>query len=253
MNRTGADQRDADGPDGAFVAAYERNQARNRLFAWLHGLRFRHALRVIDAAAAALEGRPVRVVDIGCGQARLFSLLEGRVPVTYTGIELRADFVAAATARHGESPGFAIRRGRAADLLADTAPADVVVALETLEHMSAEEAARTLDAVAAIAPRRFVCSVPVEVGPIVWIKNAGSLMTGYVRHQEYRWRDTFWAGLGRLDRVPPHARGHRGFDWRRLTEQIEPRFRMRAVRRFPFTWLPAGLATSVFIDAEPRV
>lgn len=83
--------------------------------------------------------------------------------------------------------------------------ADIIVALETFEHIPEHDVVRIVEAVAASKPRLFVCSVPVEVGPAIWLKNVGSLVTGYMRHKEYRWSETFWAGLYQLDRLPPHG------------------------------------------------
>lgn len=46
--------------------------------------------------------------------------------------------------------------------------------------------------------------MPVEIGPAVWFKKIASMVTGYMRHTEYTWIETFWAGLGKLDKLPTH-------------------------------------------------
>jgi hypothetical protein len=130
--------------------------------------------------------------------------------------------------------------------------ADVLVAMETCEHIPEHDVVRIIEAVAAARPAVFVCSVPVEIGPSIWLKNVGSLVTGYMRHREYRWAETFWAGFYQLDRLPPHDTGHKGFDWRWLAQTIRHNMRVVEVRRFPFGFLPAAIAFSVFMIAEPR-
>ncbi len=130
--------------------------------------------------------------------------------------------------------------------------ADIIVALETLEHIPEPTVVRLIELVAAAHPQLFVSSVPVEIGPAVWLKNVGSLLTGYSRHRDYRWSETFWAGLYQLDRLPPHHLDHRGFDWRWLEQTIRHNMRIVETRRFPFQWLPAALSFSVFFVAEPR-
>ena len=111
---------------------------------------------------------------------------------------------------------------------------------------------RIVENIARQRPRLFVCSVPVEVGPIIWIKNVGSWLMGYLRHTEYRWHETLWAGLYQLDRLPPHGTGHKGFDWRWLAQTIRHNLRIVEFRRLPARLLPAGLSTSVFFVARPR-
>jgi hypothetical protein len=75
---------------------------------------------------------------------------------------------------------------------------------------------------------------------------------GYTRQNEYTWRETFWAGLGKLDRIRRHGTGHCGFDWRWLAQTIRHNLEITEVRRFPFGVLPVALSSSVFFVAEPR-
>jgi len=127
---------------------------------------------------------------------------------------------------------------------------DVIVALETFEHIDRPEVLTILAAIAKMAPRRFICSVPVEVGPAVAFKNLASALIGYIRHRDYTWRDTFWASVYRLDKVPVHNRRHIGFDWRWLAYSV--RLFLPAMRRhnLPFWFLPAALSNSVLLVAD---
>lgn len=140
----------------------------------------------------------------------------------------------------------------AANALATLEHTDIIVALETLEQIPEHDVVRIVEAVAAAKPRLFVSSVPVEIGPAIWLKNVGSLVTGYMRHKEYRWSETFWAGLYQLDKLPPHDTGHKGFDWRWLAQTIRHNMKIKEIRRFPLSILPAAVAFSVFMIAEPR-
>jgi Methyltransferase domain len=152
-------------------------------------------------------------VEIGCAHAKLFSLLNERFEIDYTGIEIDPVFVDTAQSRYGNNMNFRVVLDSAVNALPHMTNADIVIAFETLEHIPEHEVVRITEAVASARPKLFVCSVPVEIGPAVWLKNVGSLLTGY--HTEYRWRETCWAGLYRLDRLPPHATDHKGFGWRR--------------------------------------
>jgi hypothetical protein len=125
---------------------------------------------------------------------------------------------------------------------------DVICAMETLEHIPRAEVTVLLDKIAARRPRpMFIASVPVETGPSIWLKNIGSAICGYSRHHEYSWSETFWAGLYRLDKLPPHGTSHKGFDWRWLHHEMTQRFSVR-VRKLPVVGLPAS---SVFFSAKP--
>lgn len=231
---------------------YETKQRFNFLVSYLHSFRYRNILALFSAAAREAGAKPIKVVEIGCAHAKLFSILNEQFDIDYTGIEINSEFVGAARSRYAHNPNFRVVHDSALNALANLKGADIVVALETCEHIPEHDVVRIIEAVAAARPRRFVCSVPVEIGPAIWLKNVGSLVTGYVRHKEYRWSETFWAGLYQLDRLPPHDTGHKGFDWRWLAQTIRHNMKIKEIRRFPFSILPAAIAFSVFIIAEPR-
>lgn len=191
-------------------------------------------------------------MEIGCAHAKLFSLLNERFEIDYTGIEIDPVFVETARSRYGNNLNFRVVLDSAVNALPHMRNADIVVALETLEHIPEHEVVRIIEAVAIAQPKLFVCSVPVEIGPAIWLKNIGSLLTGHMRHTEYRWRETFWAGLYQLDKLPPHAIGHKGFDWRWLAQTIRHNLRVTEIRKFPLRCLPAAFSFSVFVVAEPR-
>ena len=129
--------------------------------------------------------------------------------------------------------------------------ADIVFALETLEHVAEDRVVRIVETVChVVRPRLFVVSVPVEIGPTVWIKALGSRIMGYDRGAGYNAADLFWAGLGQLNRVRTHEHNHRGFNWRWLEQTIRYNAHLRETRSMPFAWLPRGLATNVMFIAE---
>lgn len=82
---------------------------------------------------------------------------------------------------------------------------DIFTGLESFEHIPEYIVPTLLRSISAKSPKIFACSVPVEVGPAIWIKNIGSKLMGYSRYKEYSWSETFWAGLYRLDKVSPHG------------------------------------------------
>jgi len=231
---------------------YETNQRFNFLVSWLHSFRYRNVLALFSTLAKVNLGRRIRVVEIGCAHAKLFSILNDRFQIDYTGIEVIPYFVETARLRYGQYPNFRVIHDSAENALAQLTNTDIVIALETFEHIPEHSVVRLTEAIAAAQPSLFVCSVPVEIGPAIWLKNVGSFLTGYMRHKEYSWRETFWAGLYQLDKLPPHGVGHKGFDWRWLAQTIRHNLKIREIRKFPFVFLPAAFAFSVFIVAERR-
>jgi len=231
---------------------YERNQRFNALVSWLHSYRYKNILAVFDQLAQSRQGEPIKVVEIGCAHAKLFDLLNDRYKIDYIGIELDDDSYSVAKQRHQHHANFTIIHDGAENRLPQLAGVDIVVALEAFEHIPEHVVVRIVEAVAQAEPKLLVCSVPVEVGPAIWFKNVGSWLTGYIRHREYTWAETFWAGLGMLDKLPPHGTGHKGFDWRWLAQTIRHNMKIREIRTFPLGFLPASLSTSVFFIAESR-
>jgi SAM-dependent methyltransferase len=231
---------------------FERNQRFNALVAWQHGRRYKTILKVFDRLAASAGGRPIRILDIGCAHAKLFALLNHRLKIDYTGVELQDELVKAARERYQGHSNFRIIQDPVENLIDKIGDVDVVVALETLEHIPEDVVVRLVEDIAKIRPKLFVSSVPVEIGPAVWFKNLSSLVSGYVRHRDYTWKETFWAGLGNLDKLPPHGTCHKGFDWRWLAQTIRHNFNLVETRKIPWNQLPVWLSTSVFLIAEPR-
>jgi len=241
---------------------YEKAQSFNALMGWVHSRRYQGIRRVFAELAREIPDRPLRVLEVGCAHAKLFGELNPSFNLDYTGIELREDFVTVARERYADKANCRIVQGSASEpgiltrqpfqgTAPGTAP-DIVVALETLEHIPERDAVRVIEGIAALRPRLFVCSVPVEIGPAIWMKNLSSLAMGYMRHREYTWAETFWAGLYQLDRLPPHGVEHKGFDWRWLAQTVRHNMRIIELRRYPLPFLPAGLSTSVFMIAVPR-
>jgi hypothetical protein len=233
---------------------YERKLKSKAIVRWLHSFRFKHLRAIVADLAEEVGERPVRIVEVGCAHAALFELLNPCFSIDYTGIEVSEESVRVARQRHGVNPNFRVIHDAAQDVLRTLDRPDLIVALETLEHIPTRQTVRIIEAVADLAPRLFVCSVPVEIGPIIWIKNVGSALIRYDRRGRFHWRafrQTFWAGAHQLDRVPTHTNGHMGFDWRWVGQTIRQEMKIRETRTLPFGFLPAGFATNVVFLAEP--
>lgn len=232
--------------------AYERNQNFNSLTRYLHSGRYKALLGAVGRLQKEIDGRLVRVLDIGCGPGSAAEPLLDAFTVDYTGIDYDPTFVEAARVAHGHRPHCRFVTADAADPSHYQADgADIVCALETFEHIPANRAVDIIENVCRIVrPRIFLVTVPVEVGPALWIKNWGSQLMGYDR-KSGNFRETFWAGLYQLDRVPTHKVSHQGFDWRWLAHTMRLNAPMQTVRSMPYGFLPKSLAPTMMMVSEP--
>jgi SAM-dependent methyltransferase len=204
-----------------------------------------------EFAGARPSSEPIHILDIGCGTAKLYGLLDERFPIDYLGCEIDTESIEAARSRYTKRPNFKLANQSITSGDVSLCKYDVIVALETLEHIPEHDVVRLVESIAMARPKLFICSVPVEVGPTVWLKNVGAWLCRYPRYKEYTWGQTFWAGCYQLDKLPIHQTGHMGFDWRWLAQTIRHNMKIREFRRFPIHWLPAPVSSSVFIVAEP--
>lgn len=234
----------------AFNPSYERNQTFNPLVSWLHSQRYKHVIDAIEPIAPV--GRPLKVLDLGCGFAKLYDVLRQSFNIEYTGVDPQAGYLDRANERYGTDSAFRSLCVSATDPIVFDRKYDVVTALEVMEHINGPKVVRIIENVARANPRRFICSVPIEIGPSVLIKNVGSLLMGYSRHRTYTWKQTLDAGLYRLDRLPRHTTSHLAFDWRWLAQTIRDHFRIVETRFFPLKYLPASISSTAFFIAEPR-
>jgi 2-polyprenyl-3-methyl-5-hydroxy-6-metoxy-1,4-benzoquinol methylase len=231
---------------------YEELQAYNFLTRWLHSGRYRRILKVVERfAAARVSSEPIRILDIGCGPGKLYALLDRRFSIDYHGCEIHPASLEAAQERYADRANFAISGRSVVSGDVSLERYDIIVALETLEHINERDVVRLIESIEKAKPKLFICSVPVEIGPAVWLKNVGSWICRYPRHEEYSWAQTFWAGFYQLDRLPVHQTGHIGFDWRWLAQAVRQNMKIKILTKLPISWLPAAVSSSIFIVAEP--
>ena len=192
-----------------------------------------------------LKEKP-KVVEIGCAFGKSFEVLN-RVSCdfTYHGIEIRQDFVDIAIERYGTYANFDIHCCSVSDAFDLFSGADLIIGLETLEHIPENLVVKTLEAIRKSDFKYCYFTVPNEVGPAIIIKNIGSMVMGYIRHKEYTWTQTLHAGMYRLDVLPRHTTAHIGFDWRWLAQSIRHNMVISQRTKSPFKWIPSCVSPSI--------
>ena len=226
---------------------YEANQNLNFINRWLHSFRYKTLISEIDLFQKNNGIRAMKILDIGCAGGKSFEVLNPIFNIEYVGVELNPEMVEAGEKKLGKHENFKIICDSIENQFDKIENVDIVIALETLEHMPGQLVPVVLANIANYKPKLFMCSVPVEIGPSIWIKQIGSFLMGYKdRANGYSLRETFWAGFNKLNKLPVHNCGHVGFDWRWLEQSLRFYFNIREKINFPFKILPTYMSSSVF-------
>lgn len=224
---------------------YERTQNFNIITKTLHKTRYRN-LENIVLNLAKNNDKPLRIVDIGCGPAEAFNvILQLGVKFEYIGIELRHDFSEVAFERYKENNFFQIICDSIENHFDKFDDADLIIGLETFEHIPEPLVVRTIEAIAKSNFKKLYLTVPNEVGPALLLKNVGSWAMGYSRYKEYTWRETFAASTYELDHVERHSTGHKGFDWRWLAQTLRQNVRIIRKTTSPISLVPKFISPSI--------
>ncbi len=232
---------------------YEKLQNKNFITKFLQSYRYAWILSIFKKLAKEVNYKPITVVDIGCGTCKLFQVLnETSLLINYIGIDINENYLDLAYKRYSGIENFQIIKGSAEEIIPNLdQKIDIFTALESLEHIPEYLVPYLLRCISKKNPKILACSVPLEVGPTIWIKNIGSKLMGYERYKEYKWIETFWAGLYQLDRVEPHKTGHKGFDWRWLKHNIRQNMKIISTNKSPFPFIPSAFAPSICFTAGP--
>jgi hypothetical protein len=127
---------------------------------------------------------------------------------------------------------------------------DCAIAMETLEHLKAEELEQYIAKLAAATKQYLFISVPYERGAPLLLKYLYKALRFKV-DEPYSLKELFYGVKGDLSKVGRIEGGHKGFDHRQLLKLISGYFEIKDVAGLPFSFLPAGMNFSVGIIAVP--
>ena len=223
---------------------YENLQSFNKITTFLHKTRYRNLVKVAGGLTPR-HGARLQVVDIGCGVGKAYAELDRHCPIDYHGIELGREFVDLARGRYGDRANFSILCGSIADHLDALDTADLIIGLESFEHIPEDIVVRVVERIGRADFQRLYVTVPNEIGPAIAVKNIGSFMMGYQRYKEYAWRETLHATLYNLDKVGLHDTGHKGFDWRWLAQTLRHNCEIIETFTSPLQLVPRAVSPSI--------
>jgi SAM-dependent methyltransferase len=199
-----------------------------------------------------------RALDLGCADGWLLDQLAraGRVS---SGLGIDADPAALDVARRrfeGRS-GFDFVTPDQTEAVG-TGDADLLICTETLEHVddAAGEIARLTRWGRSNA--RLIISVPIEVGPSLIVKQLGRFLAntaGRYGYEPYDWSELASASLrwdaDSFDSSHRHptregGKGHKGFDFRRVKQELERSCRIDKALFTPFPLLGSAFNSTAF-------
>lgn len=223
---------------------YERKQNRNFITKYLHSFRYKELLKF---ANENFKNRTVRILDIGCGPGGAYEALR-HFDIEYTGVDIREDFIKAAQERYDdENCNFLV--ADATEDSFDCDKYDVVIALETFEHIPESRLVRLVEKLGSSNLEFLLCSVPIELGPAVIIKNFGSALMGYKRGQG-DFIQTLYAGTYQLNKLPPHNVEHLGFNWYWLEQTLRHNLKVMNSTALPYNFIPKWIAPTVMFKCK---
>ena len=224
---------------------YERSQNFNFITKLLHQTRYRNLNKLITQASIEKNGK-LKIVDVGCGRASSYkNIKQLGITFDYIGIELKKEFYDSANDSFKQYENFKIICDSIENHFDKFADADVIIGLESFEHIPESLVVRTIEAISKVSFMYLYITVPNEVGPAILIKNIGSALMGYKRYKEYEWRETFFASIYELDKVRRHDRGHRGFDWRWLAQTLRQNTTILKKTSSPANFIPKFISPSI--------
>jgi SAM-dependent methyltransferase len=199
-----------------------------------------------------------RALDLGCADGWLLDQL-ARAGRVRSGLGVDADPGALEVARRS----FEGRAGFefvTPDKIGQvgTGEVDLLICTETLEHVN--DAAGEIANLARWGKRnaRLVISVPIEVGPSLVVKQLGRFVAnraGAYGYESYSWRELASAALlwdvDSFESSHSHVfreggKGHKGFDYRRVSRELERFCRIDKALFTPFPPLGPALNSTAF-------
>ena len=162
---------------------YEDIQNFNFITKFLHRTRFRN-LEILIIKASKEKKEKLKIVDIGCGDSSAYAVIKALdINFDYIGIELRKDFCDIANKKYNQYQNFKIIQGSVENHFEIFSDADVIIGLESFEHIPSWLVVRTIEAISKSSFMYLYLTVPNEVGPAILVKNVGSAIIGF----DWRW------------------------------------------------------------------
>jgi 2-polyprenyl-3-methyl-5-hydroxy-6-metoxy-1,4-benzoquinol methylase len=215
-----------------------------RLFS--KGLRSRlHHARFywLNAMVKKMFDRPATVLELGCYDAKTIAFLP-HAPLKYAGFDANWEKGLDLARKNHQNHAYQFFEcHNPADMDVKGETYDLVVCMETLEHLPDEMLDGYLERLKAASKGLMFITVPNEVGLVFLGKFLVKLLVYREKiNPQYGFSDVINQTLGRMEKVVHDD--HKGFDYRTLWRRLSNDWQV-TLTAIPFSWLPYSLGFSV--------
>jgi SAM-dependent methyltransferase len=209
-----------------------RSRLHHARFYWLY-----------DRVKSLFNG-PVSVLELGCFDAKTISFLP-YLPAKYAGYDANWENGLDIARRKFSNPDYKFYEcSRPEEMNRAGETFDLLICMETLEHIPDEMLEGYLQKLKAAAKDALIVTVPNETGLVFLGKYLIKLLIFREgMSPSYTFADVVNQTLGRMERVIHDD--HKGFDYRRLINRLRQDWDVTTVSPIPFNWLPLSLGFSV--------
>ncbi len=229
-----------------YTQAYNERLFEAGFRGWFHQGRFRW----LRERAAEFSREPLRVIELGCFDGKVIQWLPVP-PRRYLGFDANWEGgLDQARRKWADFPAAEFRAAKKPEDMETSERFDLAVCMETLEHLTDEQLAGYLDRIAAVTEQRFFVTVPNEIGPVCFVKQA--LKKVFWGGSIFSWSDMLKSLFGRTDSIVRDE--HRGFNYRKLIRVLGQRFEVERVSGIPFGFLPPlfNFTVGIVLRAKSR-
>lgn len=207
-------------------------------FMWL-----RHTLQALKAPANS-------VLELGCYDGKLLEHLP-QTPARYLGLDANWEGgLDLAAKRWADQSEFEFRFcAQPQDMALEDEVFDLVIAMETLEHVPPTMLDDYLANMARATSSYFLVTVPNEIGVVFAAKYLTKRALGG-DYGSYTAAEFYYAVMGQTEKVSRVE--HKGFNYRTLCRQIAEHFDILECSGHPLGVLPAWLNFGIGILATPK-
>jgi SAM-dependent methyltransferase len=225
----------------------ERLFAKRGLRSYYHLSRFRW----LHERLVAQKDAQLRVVELGCFDGRVLQHTPGKVE-RYVGLDANWEGgLDLGRAAYAGRPEVSLIECTCAETLHQFANRsfNTAVSLETLEHIPEPAMREYLAEIARVTDGHFYVSVPNEMGAVFLVKYLMKRAV-YGDSENYTLKEIVAATARQSHKV--RRKEHKGFDYRRLIDELAVHFDIVRVEGLASFGLPPALSLSVGIVARTR-
>lgn len=231
------------------VLEWEKFQKKNLLTKYLHNVKYIHLKKKLEK----LKLKKINILDLGCGFADIFKILNSSYDIQYTGIENNKEIFLETHQRYSNSNNFNILNQSVSKIDGlNKEQFDIIIMFDVLEHINLSSRIKLFEDIDKFKFYKLYINVPNEVGFAVLIKNLGSFIMKYDRYKEYNLFETYNSFLSKIENFPPHIDQHKGFDWKVLKYMLHYYFQIDDIRTILNNILPNAFSSSIFFECQKR-